>query len=66
MKPAPPSQAPLAQTSQNAYRAYRRATDILNDRSAELALKVSELEVELVDGRIKEIHAQIDELERKS
>lgn len=67
MKPAS-SNAPqsLAQASQASHRAYRRAADILNDKSAEIALMQAELEVDLVEERIKEIHAQMDDLERKT
>jgi hypothetical protein len=68
MKPAITNAVPqsLPQALQASQRAYRRAADILNDKSAEIALMQAELEVDLVEERIKEIHSQIDDLERKT
>jgi hypothetical protein len=67
MKPAHiPTPAALNQASQAATRAYRKATEKLHYRSAEIALKQAELEVDLVEDRIRELHAQIDNLESKS
>ena len=46
-------------------RAVRRAAEVGHERGAQLALLQAQLEADLVDDRIREIHAQIDLLERK-
>jgi hypothetical protein len=44
-------------------RAVSRAMDKVNDKSAELELRRADLEMDGIDERLKELHAQIDELE---